>query len=159
MRIGSDDYPTLQVDGNAGSTNGDENNMHFYLQLKKCAYKTDTEKLMAINPYNFALNYSPLDIIASDVLAPVKFSGYNEYVGRCIYAIDFERFPQTENYWSGISMRGAMPCDLYLKTSLFDNPVMKHSELGNTQFTIYVFVWMDWVVEFNRQTGKWEFQD
>jgi hypothetical protein len=159
LRVGSDEFPNTQIDGNAGTTNGDENNSLFYLALKRCSYKTNTEKNMAINPYNFALNYSPLDLVVSDVYCSAKFSGYNEYVGRCIYAIDFERFPQTENYWSGISMRNAMPCDLYLKTQLNENIALKHSEGNNTSFNIYIFVWMDYVLEYNRNIGKWEFKD
>lgn len=159
LRAGSDEFPNTQIDGNAGNTNGDENNTLFFLQLKKCAYKTNTEKNMAINPYNFALNYSPLDLMASDVYCSSKFSGYNEYVGRCIYAIDFERFPQTDNYWSGISMRGAMPCDLYMTANNSESGNLKHSELSNTMFTLYVFVWIDYVLEFNKTAGKWEFKD
>jgi hypothetical protein len=159
LRVGSDEFPNTQIDGNAGTTNGDENNTLFYLQLKKCAYKTNVEKNMAINPFNFALNYSPLDIISSDVYCSAKFSGYNEYIGRCIYAIDFERFPQTMNYWSGISMRGAMPCDLYLRHALFENNTLQHSEGSTTTFTVFIFVWIDYVLEFNRGIGKWEFKD
>ena len=159
IRIGSDEFPNTQIDGNAGTTNGDENNTLFFLNLKKCAYKTNTEKNMAINPYNFALNYSPLDIICSDVYCGAKFSGYNEYIGRCIYAIDFERFPQTQNYWSGINMRNAMPCDLYLKTNNTDSNALVHSEKNNTTFTALVFVWMDYVLELNKSNGKWEFKD
>jgi hypothetical protein len=159
IRIGSDEFPNTQIDGNAGTTNGNENNTLFFLTLKKCAYKTNTEKNMAINPYNFALNYSPLDFIVSEVYCSAKYSGYNEYVGRSIYAIDFERFPQTHNYWSGINMRGAMPCDLYLRTSATENNALKYSDGTNTVFTMLVFFWMDYVIEMNKNNGKWEFKD
>jgi hypothetical protein len=159
LRVGSDEFPNAQIDGNAGNSTGEENNTLFYLALKRSAYKTTIEKNMAINPYNFALNYSPLDLISSNAWISTKFSGYNEYVGRCIYAIDFERFPQTDNYWSGISMRGAMPCDLYLKPSLFENSNLNHFEKERTSFTIMIFVWMDYVLEYNRGIGKWEFKD
>jgi hypothetical protein len=159
LKVANEIFPPENNDGNAGTTNGDENNLNFFMQLKRCAYKTNKEKNMAINPYNFALNYSPLDIISSDVFCPVKMFGYNEYIGRCIYALDFERFPQSEGYWSGISMRGSANCELSLRSALYDNAYMKHSEGANTTFTIYVFVWIDYVVEFNRMTGKWEFKD
>ena len=159
LRVGSDEYPNTQIEGNAGTTNGDQNNSLFYMALKNCAYKTNIEKNMAINPYNFALNYSPLDIVTSDVFCGAKYSGYNEYIGRCIYAIDFERFPQTQNYWSGISMRNSMPCDLYLKGFLNENSAIKHSEGPATTFTIFIFVWIDYVLELNKSNGKWEFKD
>jgi hypothetical protein len=56
-------------------------------------------------------------------------------------------------------MRGAAPVELKLKSSLYDNVSMQHSEGNNSTFTIYIFVWIDYVVEFNRSTGKWEFKD
>jgi hypothetical protein len=158
LQLGNITLPNNQVEGNAGNTIGKDNNTAFFTALKKCAYGTDFTKTMAINPYNFALNYSPLDLINSNVLCCGNFSGYNEPIGRSIYAIDFERYPQTKGYWSGINMRGTLPCDLYITRNDEEN-ALKHSELTDSQFIVYIFLYTDYRLSYDFNSNKWVVED
>lgn len=155
LRLGSDEFPTIRTSGSAGNTNGEENNMPFYGLLKANSWGRQVAKPMAINPYNFALNYSPYDIITSDVYCGSKYSGYNEYVGRCIYAIPLDRFPETQGYWSGTSFRDVTPCEIYLKGPIFNSSITPEDE----KFVMMIFLECDWIISFNNTTAKWEFSD
>lgn len=157
VKIGSEEFPSMRLESNTGSTSGKVSNLFFYQNTKKCALKNKANKNMAINIYNFALNYSPLDLMLSEAYVPNNFGKGNEWIARCLIAIDLERFPQTKNeYWSGVNTRQFSTFEIMMTTSMEQSTLIRHAE-ESSQFEMYVFGYYDRVLM--KKEGKWVIED
>lgn len=157
LRLGSDEVPTYHPESNSWTTGKIKGNDYLFTQMKKCALKTKYQKEITINPYNFALNMSILDVLANSetLFIPIRADGYAEMVGRCILSIDFERLPQTkDDYWSGISTRRFSPYDLNLEFAKNSNKYWQETKL---KFEFNIFVLYDKVLR--RENNQWIIED
>lgn len=160
LKIGIDYYPSLPIEGNAGSianTEGNGDNSEFLINTYKTFNKLhDVMSDNFINQVNFAVNERPYDVTktgpffntSNDTLNNVDTAcglpGFfeNQCVGKAVYGLNLEGLREDASMMSGINTIQNKPFEITLRS---DPSTV--STVHDRPATMYVMCYYDFLIQ------------
>lgn len=118
LKIGTDYYPQLAIQGNGGTNYGPINNYEYVRYLFKAFGKHMKPEGSVVNPHNFAVNCRANDPTSADANLTGNGQGCfyeeNRIIGKSIYAIPLDALNYDNSLLSGVNTSNQKPFELLL---------------------------------------------
>lgn len=134
LKISTDYYPQLAIEGNGGNNLGPQTNYQFLRYLYKAFNKHMNPQSCSINPHNFSVNCRAFDPNSTDAsVTGVKQLGFfeeNRVIGKAVYAIPLDSINYTNELLGGVDTTIARPFEIHLgydSSRVFTRPVTMYT--------------------------------
>lgn len=133
VRIGTDFYPQLPIQGNGGTNLGNVNNYEFIRFLYACFGKHCSPRDCAINAQNFAVNCRAYDYTYpnsnNNDNNQLSFLEENRVIGKAVYGIPLDKLNMNSSVLGGVNTIGNSAIELllsYSSTKVFPRNVTQY---------------------------------
>lgn len=118
IKVGTEYYPQLAIQGNGGNNLGTVVNNEFIKHLMKSFGKHIGYSPSGINPHNFAINCRAFDPNTTDTLftgnAQIGHFEENRVIGKAVYSLNLDALNYDNRMLSGLSTTNAKPFEILL---------------------------------------------